>query len=475
MNKKCQIFTPNNIVDLMLDEIGYCKNLSCKKILENSCGNGNILCKVVERYINDGISQDRAKNEIKMGLEIDITGFEIDPVKRSECICRLNNIAKKYEITDVCWNIKCCDYLKDESRELFDFIVGNPPYICYADLSAENRQYLHNTFKSCSKGKFDYCYAFIEKSINSLNMNGKFSYVIPSSIFKNAFAQNLRNLLLPSLIMIRDFPKVRIFEDALVKSSIIFSYNVESKFSNTINYRDELEKSDLIIEKSQFQGKKWYFKNIDIHGKRFGDYFHVSYSVATLLNSVFLIGESKLSENNLYSIGNYQVESELVKNAASPKLMRRKIRKKIIFPYKYGLGGDLIRYNEEEFKSLYPQAFKYLKLHKKELELRNIEPNSKWFEYGRSQALSSLNCEKLLLSTVVSSEVHVYKLNTNYIPFAGMYIVLKSSNKEYSLDIAVKILRSKQFFDYILKVGSHVNGNSVRITAKDIENYRFEL
>lgn len=125
MNKKCQIFTPNNIVDLMLDEIGYCKNLSCKKILENSCGNGNILCKVVERYINDGISQDRAKNEIKKGLEIDITGFEIDPVKRSECICRLNNIAKKYEITDVCWNIKCCDYLKDESRELFDFIENS--------------------------------------------------------------------------------------------------------------------------------------------------------------------------------------------------------------------------------------------------------------------------------------------------------------------------------------------------------------
>lgn len=475
MNKKCQIFTPNNIVDLMLDEIGYCNNLSCKKFLENSCGNGNILCKVVERYINDGISQDRAKNEIKKGLEIDITGFEIDPVKIEECISRLNEIAKKYEITDVCWNVKCSDYLKEDSKELFDFIVGNPPYICYADLTENNRQYLHSTFKSCSKGKFDYCYAFIEKSINSLNINGKFAYLIPSSIFKNTFAQNLRNILLPSLKMIYDFPKVRIFEDALVKSSIIFSHNVEPKFNNTIKYRDELEKSDLIIEKSQLHGKKWYFKDIDIHGKKFGDYFHVSYSVATLLNSVFLLEDSKISENNLYSIGCYKVESGLVKNAASPKLMSRNIKKKIIFPYKYGLNGDLMRFNEDEFKLLYPHAFEYLKSNKNELESRNIETNSKWFEYGRSQALSYLNCEKLLLSTVVSSEVHVYKLNKNYIPFAGMYIVLKSSNKEYNLDIAVNILRSKQFFDYILKVGSHVNGNSVRITAKDIENYRFEL
>lgn len=76
------------------------------------------------------------------------------------------------------------------------------------------------------------------------------------------------------------------------------------------------------------QGKKWYFKDIDIHGKKFGDYFHVSYSVATLLNSVFLLEDSKLSENNLYSIGNYKVESGLVKNAASPKLMSRNIKKK---------------------------------------------------------------------------------------------------------------------------------------------------
>lgn len=70
MNKKCQIFTPNNIVDLMLDEIGYCNNLSCKKFLENSCGNGNILCNVVERYITEGISQDRAKNIIKSRIRL---------------------------------------------------------------------------------------------------------------------------------------------------------------------------------------------------------------------------------------------------------------------------------------------------------------------------------------------------------------------------------------------------------------------
>ena len=51
--KKCQVFTPENYVDLLLDYIGYNSNLYGKKILENSCGDGNILSKIVQRYISD--------------------------------------------------------------------------------------------------------------------------------------------------------------------------------------------------------------------------------------------------------------------------------------------------------------------------------------------------------------------------------------------------------------------------------------
>ena len=39
------------------------------------------------------------------------------------------------------------------------------------------------------KGKFDYCYAFIESAFNNLNETGKTSYLIPNSIFKNVFGK----------------------------------------------------------------------------------------------------------------------------------------------------------------------------------------------------------------------------------------------------------------------------------------------
>jgi len=43
MNKKCQVFTPSDYVEKLLDSVGYKRGLYGKRILENSCGDGNIL------------------------------------------------------------------------------------------------------------------------------------------------------------------------------------------------------------------------------------------------------------------------------------------------------------------------------------------------------------------------------------------------------------------------------------------------
>ena len=51
MGVNCQIFTPENYVELLLDNIDYNTNLYGKRILENACGDGNILTVIVKRYI----------------------------------------------------------------------------------------------------------------------------------------------------------------------------------------------------------------------------------------------------------------------------------------------------------------------------------------------------------------------------------------------------------------------------------------
>ena len=62
---KCQIFTPSDIVEKMLDMAGYSIHLWGKKVLENSCGDGQILVAVVKRYIEDSKKQGISKKLIK--------------------------------------------------------------------------------------------------------------------------------------------------------------------------------------------------------------------------------------------------------------------------------------------------------------------------------------------------------------------------------------------------------------------------
>lgn len=59
---RCQIPTPISYVEQMLDRVGYRSDLFGKKVLENSFGEGNILCKIVDRYIQDGLKKNYLKN-----------------------------------------------------------------------------------------------------------------------------------------------------------------------------------------------------------------------------------------------------------------------------------------------------------------------------------------------------------------------------------------------------------------------------
>ncbi len=104
---------------------------------------------------------------------------------------------------------------------------------------------------------------------------------------------------------------------------------------------------------------------------------------------------------------------------------------------------------------------------------RKSDKSALWFEYGRSQALVGINKRKLLMSTVISSRVEVYDLSAESIPYAGMYIIPITDNDEMNLQRAREILESDEFYQYVQNIGIHINGNSVRITSKDIENYRF--
>ena len=471
MNKKCQVFTPDDYVKELLDSVGYTENLYGKKILENSCGDGNILVAVVQRYIDDCRKHGLSRTKIKNGLSKDVYGVEIDPAQYRKCIDKLNAILSRNNIKQVKWQITNEDYLKRNEMVNFQYIVGNPPYITYKEMEEKDQVFLKKEFDSCKKGKFDYCYAFIEKSIKSLASDGKMSYLIPSSIFKTVFGANLRKYVKPYIETILDFTQEKMFDNALVKSAImVLNANREEE---VLHYVDVTLQTRLDLQINSL-GDKWFFRENMGHGeRRFGDYFKVSHVVATLLNKAFVLSDGAYIEmDNGYACGNHTIEKAVVRSTETPRTLRYAKHEKIIFPYAYDENG-LVRFADGEFERLYPGAAAYLKEFHDDLDKRQSDNSAKWYEYGRSQALNGLNSEKLLISTVVTNDVDVYKLEQECIPYAGMYIVKKEDNNEYALNDAIEILRSEEFKEYVFKVGIPISGKSVRITSKDVENYMF--
>lgn len=473
---KCQIFTPKENVEELLNWAEYKKNLYGKKVIENSCGDGQIITKIVERYIQDSLKQNKSNKEIKKGLENDVYGIELDPKHYKKCKENMDVVSNKYNIHKVKWNLYCEDSLKKEFNFKFDYVIGNPPYINYRDLDEKTREYTKKNFEVCKKGKFDYCYAFIEKGIIDLKENGRMSYLIPGSIFKNVFSQKLREYMLPHLLEIHDYDNKKLFNknnsnqnrNILTSSSVIVVEKNNKKKS--IKYINECNKKEKTIYKKQLNGK-WVFIDNEVVKKknRFGEFFKASNSVATLLNSAFVIN-NYTEKKGYICMNDIEIEKGILKRAVSPRGLNSNTDEMIIFPYKYDKENNIIKYEEKDLKKLYPNAYNYLMSNKKDLDKRKADTSAKWYEYGRSQALNDMNKEKLLLSIVVTKKVKIYKLNKNTIPYSGIYIIPK---KDKTLKEAKEILESKEFFEYVKNIGINASGDSMRITSSDINNYMF--
>lgn len=465
--KNCQIFTSPDVVEKMLDFIGYNSDLMGSKILENSFGSGNFLLNIVKRYIMTSLSKGYSPSDISRGLSHDIYGYEIDSDRFKQTICKLDEMINKYEIPKVEWKLRNFDYLSDKHDMKFDYIVGNPPYIDYRDLDLSLRDSLRS-FDSCKTGKFDYYYPFIEKSITELSNTGKMCYLVPNSIFKNVFASNLRDIIKPLATDIYKVSNAAFTEKALVSPVILLL----DKTNNLDQIRCHLDhhSEPISISKDKL-GHKWTFseETMDASKKRFGDYFNASLSMVTMCNEAFVFRNLEPA-GQFYKNADEMLEADLIRMAASPKMMKSDEKEFVIFPY-FIRNGEVMRIKKEQFERDYPGIVKHLLRYEEKLSKRDVDGSAEYYEYGRSQGLKYANTEKLLMSTIITNRVRVEQVSSTSIPYSG--IIITSKKKGYDLDLAKKILLSSEFIQYAKAIGVSISGSSVRITSKDINNFRF--
>lgn len=456
MSENCKIYTPKEMVKKLLSLCGYKNKLILgKHVLDNSCGQGAILKEVVTNYIKAARRIKMNDCLIKKDLETFIHGYDIDQKAIDVCVSELNIIAQQFGIYDVEWNIHCTNFLNIEHKEKYDYIIANPPYINYTDIDEEERSGLKK-FSTCNFGKYDYYYAFIEAGIKSMVKDASMVYIVPNSFLKNNSGKELRRCIKPFLTDLIDLSEIKVFKNATVSTCII---KLEKRNTEVFKYSLASKHVSKVIKKEDIEDKYLYEINTDSEILTFGEIFNVFSSVATLLNKAFLIS----------SDSDIDLSELIIRPAASPKNLNYNKEQHIIFPYSFDKQGMLIKYTEDEMIQLFPSCYNHLLLWKDDLENRDSDQNTKFYEYGRSQALTKINCNKILVSTIVTNNIKCYLLDKNTIPYSGLVITEKGNG--YSLNLAKDILESPDFFNYINNVAVSANGVSKRISSKDIINY----
>ena len=131
--EKGQYITPEKIVVMILDDIGYAGDeVLTKKIMEPSFGDGAFLSEIVKRIIKEGQKQSLSEAEISNIIQNNVFGIEKDEKIYKKAIGRLNSILEEYKIPKIEWkNLINGDTLTEweNHKEKYDYVVGNPPFV----------------------------------------------------------------------------------------------------------------------------------------------------------------------------------------------------------------------------------------------------------------------------------------------------------------------------------------------------------
>ena len=410
-----QVFTPEHVVDTMFEELEYkCDKIRKKHIIDNSCGNGAILKKVVRTYINVCIMCGLPKEETIKELETYIHGIEIDAKLVRETINNLNKIAEEYSLGSVDWDIICDDAMfVSYFDNKMDYVIGNPPYCNIHDISKVKRDVVKK-YKFANGGMTDMYLVFFEIGINMLNENGKLAYITPNSWLTSTAGTNFRNYLKESktLLEIYQYGHYKVFEGINTYTCITLLSKTPKMNNMFVCYRNTSD-TDLKfiqtmenLEDCMVNGKIYLtdrntlkmlsdIENID---KKDKNRIRVKNGFATLNDKFFIIDDYPNKED----------KNVLCVCKASNCEMHY-----FFYPYdENGKPMSLLNMNNKLVEFMRNKA----------IEMDVDTENPAWYLYGRTQALNDVKYNKISVNNLIR--------NTNDIK---LYFLINDSKEQFGV------------------------------------------
>jgi adenine-specific DNA-methyltransferase len=465
-----QVFTPTYVVKTILDELNYVSNninILQHKIMEPSFGEGAFFYEIIDRLITAAKKYDLTQEQILVTLNNNIFGVEYDKELFIKTKNELNDYLTSKGLKPIAWeNLVNEDSLTYQTNNLFDYVVGNPPYIRIHNMDPVMRESVKNY--THSQGAVDLYVIFYELGLTWLNDTGKLGFITPNSYMKNHSQKRFRDHLVADKILVKviDYGTKPMFNNAATYTAITILDKGNKLNQVHFESRNDVNNYDVTVPYSTLINKPWVFPSYEDQvfllknttGKKLGDICIAKYGVCTLSNKTFLNFPSN-------------IEKELLKPAVKASKYVGNNMELIIFPYELKNGKQILL-PEKDFKEFYPNGYAYLEKHKEHLLTRDSDKHAAWYQYGRSQSLSSVQERKLVISSVIRSNqttINTYIVPAGTVVYAGFFFTELENGP--TLEEIKKIVESEEFCRYVKLHGKDMAGGFKAITPKIMKNY----
>lgn len=522
-----QFMTPKELASMVLDFVGYKGDcILSKKIMEPSFGDGVFLKEITRRLIKEGRQQGLSDDILLETMEANIYGIEKDTQLYHEAIEGLNALLIESGLSPCGWkNLKNTDTLLAHKnyRDKFDYVVGNPPFVRIHNLSEEYNKIIRD-FRF-SKGMFDLYVLFYEMGIYMLNSRGKLGFISPSSFMRNVSQRDFRKFLLDHKLLsaIYNFEDSKLFGNADTYTCICILDKNKERCSFDIEYKklkmyeiQTTEKFDYLSFIEKFYNKPWdvakedelkFLRENQELSRKLGDIAIVQNGIVTNRDNLYIKklyidqGMAKPYKSTCSDETNFVYFDDNGKSVKiEAAIMRRCIKESrfegdidntyILFPY-YEKPVNNINdktyepYTELEIKEKFPFAYKYLCSIRSELEARDMDSNTDWFLFGRSQGLQNSFRKKLIFKHVVDrskKSIVPYIIDEDIIVYSKIYTtidpkiciidgVFNKDEESRRLKEVFEIFSSYDFWKYCTLTGKPLAGGYLDISTRIIKNF----
>ena len=289
----------------------------------------------------------------------------------------------------------------------FDVVIGNPPYVRVQQLDYRAIDFLKANYKTALK-RIDMSLCFIEKSKQLIKNDGIASFISSNQFLTTEYGQAMRKFLLEDYFLTRcvDFGDLKIFEDALTYVSIFSFMNKPQQSFEYCRVKDikEAESGQYdnfqIIELSELSDEKWNLQNFSMNklflkvfqnDRTIDELGNAWYGIVTGADSVFIFEQEDYDNSDIEK----DIFLPLLRAQSCGRYYCEKAEKYVLYPYKYE-DGDTVLLSQNELESFYPNGWKYLLDHRKELESRKdsrstFEGRDDWYcltRFGQKRIFS---------------------------------------------------------------------------------------